>query len=451
MAPLSSTKLLWLLTILQQTLALSAHSPRDLEAFPAYNVLLSDRAVLNETALDLLAKVDTADEPDKVPRRHLLRTPSGQAFLCTVPVVAEERKTVDAQAEKDALVQAAERDRGLANGLALLEPMRNGCLYLRQGWFTYSFCYGSEIRQFHEIRVAGAIGPSEDPDSEAYSLGLMPESTAVVKAPKYGSGSAAVLRQERIPARLGGGGEASQGLGWDEGGRYLSQTWSSGTFHCNTQSIDRIAWIRETSICRYVMLIHTPRLCAERLFLEGRTDTVAPAAPIECQPVVRQLPKEIAGEEEEATSSVQKAATTTEEEEGVVRTEIDTPEERHVAPDEEPAKSEQLDEHLNEDDDQGQYFDEESYEEQETMLTLVYDPETGEIESAVTDSGEDVFLDSALRRMLFGEEDDAAEVGAAVAGSAQRQNEEDAQVHVEADGGIADLRQLVSVRARLTN
>ncbi|GAA5967512.1 hypothetical protein JCM8115_004071 [Rhodotorula mucilaginosa] len=457
MAPLSSTKLLWLLTILQQTLALSAHSPRDLEAFPAYNVVLSDRAVLNETALDLLAKGATAEEPAKVPRRHLMRTPSGQAFLCTVPVVTEERKTVDAQAEKDALVQAAERDRGLANGLALLEPMRNGCLYLRQGWFTYSFCYGSEIRQFHEVRVAGAIGPSEDPESEAYSLGLMPEATSVVKAPKYGSGSAAVLRQERIPARLGGGGEANQGLGWDEGGRYLSQTWSSGTvcdktglprevevqFHCNTQSIDRIAWIRETSICRYVMLIHTPRLCAERLFLEGRTDTVAPAAPIECQPVVRQLPKEIAGEEEGATSSVQKAATT--EEDGVVRTEPDTPEEPAplVAPgEEEMVQPEELDEHLNDDDDQEEhFFDDESYEEQETMLTLVYDPETGEIESAVTDSGEDVFLDSALRRMLFGDEDDAD--GTAEAESVQPQSGEEAQVHMEAEGGIPDLRQLI--------
>lgn len=199
------------------------------------------------------------------------------------------------------------------------------------------------------------------------------------------------------------------------------------------------------------MLIHTPRLCAERLFLEGRTDTVAPAAPIECQPVVRQLPKEIAGEEEEATlSAVQKAETTTEEE-GAVRTEVDTPEEPLVASGEEQAKSEQLDEHLNEDDDQEQYFDEESYEEeQETMLTLVYDPETGEIESAVTDSGENVFLDSALRRMLFGEDDDA-EVAAADSGSAQPQNGEEAQVHLEADGGIADLRQIVSVRARLTN
>lgn len=98
--------------------------------------------------------------------------------------------------------------------------------------------YGSEIRQFHEVRVAGAIGPSEDPESEAYSLGLMPEATSVVKAPKYGSGSAAVLRQERIPARLGGGGEANQGLGWDEGGRYLSQTWSSGTV-CDKTGLPR--------------------------------------------------------------------------------------------------------------------------------------------------------------------------------------------------------------------
>ncbi|GAA5976619.1 hypothetical protein JCM10908_005571 [Rhodotorula pacifica] len=443
MAPLSPTRLVWLLTVLQQTLALSAHSPRDLEAFPAYNVVLSERAVLNETALELLAGTPTPDEPAKSPRRHLLRTPSGQAFLCTVPVVEEERKTMDAQAERDALVQAAERDKGLTNGLALLEPMRNGCLYLRQGWFTYSFCYGSEIRQFHEIRVAGAIGPSEDPESESYSLGLMPESTSIAKTPKYGSGSAAVLRQERIPARLGG--EASQGLGWDEGGRYLSQTWSSGTvcdktglprevevqFHCNTQSIDRIAWIRETSICRYVMLIHTPRLCGEPIFLEGRTANVAPAAAIECQPVVRQLPKELSGEE---TALAQAEA---DMEDVNANAQPDSPVQEQVSSADapiDPVQSGDLHEH--EAENQEPYFGE-SYEEQETMLTLVYDPETGEIESAVTDSGEDVFLDSALRRMLFGEDEQEA---AGADAAPQRGN---APAPAEAEAGIADLRQLI--------
>ncbi|GAA5865277.1 hypothetical protein JCM3774_004918 [Rhodotorula dairenensis] len=458
MAPLSSAKLLWLLTVLRQTLALSAHSPRDLEAFPAYNVVLSDRAVLNETALELLAEVPTADEPAHAQRRHLLRTPSGQAFLCTVPVVEEERKAVDAQAEKDALVEAAERDKGLANGLALLEPMRNGCLYLRQGWFTYSFCYGTEIRQFHEIRVAGAIGPSEDPDSESYSLGLMPEPTSVVKAPKYGSGSAAVLKQERIPARLGG--EASQGLGWDEGGRYLSQTWSSGTvcdktglprevevqFHCNTQSTDRIAWIRETSICRYVMLIHTPRLCGERIFLEGRTDNAAPAAAIECQPVVRQLPKEISGDETASPAPTEKVAKTEQDQADVPDQHDSMSSEADPVPSsaqDERIQSDNLHEHLEDghehlDDGSDQYF-EDGYEEQETMLSLVYDPETGEIESAVTDSGEDVFLDSALRRMLFG--DDDAEV---VPGDDHGPlHNHVVQAADGVDASLADLRQLI--------
>lgn len=64
MATVRSAKLLWLLTVLQQTLALSAHSPRDLEAFPAYNVVLSDHAVLNETALELLAKPASVSSQD---------------------------------------------------------------------------------------------------------------------------------------------------------------------------------------------------------------------------------------------------------------------------------------------------------------------------------------------------------------------------------------------------
>lgn len=64
----------------------------------------------------------------------------------------------------------------------------------------------------------------------------MPDAQVVVQTPKYGSGSAAALRQERIPARLGA--EASQGLGWDEGGRYLSQTWASGTV-CDKTGLPR--------------------------------------------------------------------------------------------------------------------------------------------------------------------------------------------------------------------
>lgn len=94
--------------------------------------------------------------------------------------------------------------------------------------------YGSEIRQFHEIRVIGSVGPAEDPNSESYSLGIMPEATAVSTTPKYGSGSSAVRQEVQVPSRLGGG----EGLGWDEGGRYLTQTWQGGTI-CDKTGLPR--------------------------------------------------------------------------------------------------------------------------------------------------------------------------------------------------------------------
>jgi hypothetical protein len=65
-------------------------------------------------------------------------------------------------------------------------------------------------------------------------------------------------------------------------------------FHCNSQSTDRIFFIRETAICEYVVVIHTPRLCGEQIFVgsAGGEDTAAherrrkAVSVIECRPVV---------------------------------------------------------------------------------------------------------------------------------------------------------------------
>ena len=144
--------------------------------------------------------------------------------------------------------------------------------------------YGSEIRQFHAVQVAGSPTPEEDPNTEAYVLGLSPEPSIYSSNPKYGSGSLQLAKKEAlIPSTLGG----SEGVGLDESGRYLVQVWEGGSicdktglprtvevqvsrstrfrtsfsdrrrqtadttilsqFHCNTQTIDRIALIRETS------------------------------------------------------------------------------------------------------------------------------------------------------------------------------------------------------------
>ncbi|GAA5936038.1 Yos9p [Sporobolomyces koalae] len=304
---------------------LSSHSPIDLEAFPAYSISFNEHESVLNTSLDALVHPPTDDKApprlDSPVQHHVLRTPSGQAFICTVPKDSPTRSTEQQDEEETTRVQDArarqlELERGLEHGLRLLEPMKHRCIYLQQNWFTYSFCYGSQIRQFHAIQVAGSPIPKEDPNNEAYILGKSPEPTSLAPVPprvKYGSGSLQMKKPElgeddaasrpRIPSRLGG----HQGsiADADHEGRYLVQMYESGTicdktglprtvevqFHCNTQTIDRIALIRETSICRYVLLIHTPRLCSEPLFLEGsaaqkRSD---PPLAIECKPIVETL------------------------------------------------------------------------------------------------------------------------------------------------------------------
>ncbi|KAK4058354.1 Aspartate aminotransferase, cytoplasmic [Microbotryomycetes sp. JL221] len=322
----SSWPLLSLLTLLtayravERVDALSAHSPQDLYASPRYNVALRTNGVLNDTVAEMLHLHETQASSSQWSSVHVMRTPTGQAFICTIPKINQDdgNDLVASSRHKgpvDLVQLESQRHRGLERGLALLEPMKGGCLYQKQHWFTYSFCYGDKIRQFHEIRVAGSPAPTEDPHSEAYTLGYSPEPVGT-EQPKYGSGSNAITRP-MIPATLGGGGgpstdaaalsgtsssggSESTALGSTEGGRYLSQIWEDGTicdktnmprtvevqFHCNTQTIDRIALIRETSICRYVMIIHTPRLCSEAVFAEGRDASSEPIHQIECRPVV---------------------------------------------------------------------------------------------------------------------------------------------------------------------
>ncbi|SCV67716.1 BQ2448_5327 [Microbotryum intermedium] len=332
--------------------SLSSHSPRDLYSHPQFKVVVSEQVVLNDTIPNLLSQAKTAS--DDIANAHILRIASGQAFLCTVPSVSEDEVEHSVkETTKDAVALQEERERGLENGLALLEPLRTQCLYSKKNWFTYSFCYGKHIRQFHELRVAGSVEPVEDVNNWSYTLGRYPApQPAIEKAspPRHvggggGGGGAgnnngranpAALApgatsavSTRAPGTLGGGPE--MGLGDDEGGLYLTQIWDDGTicdktglprevevqvripeveevgkkalidltrsiprlqFHCNTQTIDRIALIRETAICRYVMIIHTPRLCSEPVFLERQrassSSDKGPSA-IECRPVVRHL------------------------------------------------------------------------------------------------------------------------------------------------------------------
>lgn len=66
-------------------------------------------------------------------------------------------------------------------------------------------------------------------------------------------------------------------------------------FHCNAQSSDRIFLIRETAICEYIMVIHTPRLCGVPIFAgssssdesAGSGTKKKAVSVIDCRPIVK--------------------------------------------------------------------------------------------------------------------------------------------------------------------
>ncbi|CAG8673921.1 969_t:CDS:2 [Acaulospora colombiana] len=118
------------------------------------------------------------------------------------------------------------------------------------------------------------------------------------------------------------------------GKKYLIQRWGDGTicdltkeprkveiqFHCNPQSRDGIALVKEMYTCYYLIVIHTPRLCNDPAF---HSKTSFNVNPIECWPIVsdaqyeRSLenpPKSLESASQEEKSSATNAETKEDEE-----------------------------------------------------------------------------------------------------------------------------------------
>ena len=81
----------------------------------------------------------------------------------------EEKEEEEQQRQRNELARAAHR------GPMLLRGMRGTCSYFRDGWWTYSFCYGDRVRQFHQLAPSQNVPvypPQEDPTVSAFDLGV---------------------------------------------------------------------------------------------------------------------------------------------------------------------------------------------------------------------------------------------------------------------------------------
>ncbi|KAF1837490.1 hypothetical protein BDW02DRAFT_518795 [Decorospora gaudefroyi] len=305
----------------------------DLLAFPQYEISWPDTLVTEDDATSLLSygspslssatpgsqatqelskrekqAANTPPVDDALEQTYEAVVLHGQRYLCSIPVIPEEtpqNSTTSAEEAKAAEEKEKELMRATDRGWELLEGMRGNCIYYMASWWSYSFCYKDEVKQFHQLPPSRGVPiypPVEDTNVQSYVLGKFRKEE----------------KSEKADARKTLGSEQGSKEAFDDEGntrddeekglqllrletkgssRYMVQRLTDGTecdltgrprkvdvqFHCNPQSPDRIAMIKETSTCSYLMIIDTPRLCRDVAFQPPQVNL---AHPITCQPVI---------------------------------------------------------------------------------------------------------------------------------------------------------------------
>lgn len=218
-------------------------------------------------------------------------------YLCAIPSVPPPSTNSTNQA-RAASEETAELARATDRGYDLLRSMSGSCLYFISGWWSYSFCYNTHVKQFHQLppgKGTPIFPPVEDPSTPSYVLGKFGE----VRNRFEDVDGVDAGRDAGLPPQEGEEGMTTeiQAKGTSSS-RYLSQKLSGGTtcdltgsprrveiqFHCHPQSVDRIGWIKEVLTCSYLMIVYTARLCNDVAFLPPREER---AEGIICREVVK--------------------------------------------------------------------------------------------------------------------------------------------------------------------
>lgn len=156
-----------------------------------------------------------------------------QKYLCTIPTVQPPPPMNATEKEIHRAEEEKELARATTRGWELLSELDGKCLYFISGWWSYSFCYNKEIRQFHQLPPENGVPlfpPAEDPATPSYVLGRVTE----------GEG------EGRGAARVGAAGEGTE-LQGSGGLRYLVQKLGGGTICDLTEKERRV----EVQVCIY--------------------------------------------------------------------------------------------------------------------------------------------------------------------------------------------------------
>ncbi|KAI0099136.1 glucosidase II beta subunit-like protein-domain-containing protein [Nemania sp. FL0031] len=206
-------------------------------------------------------------------------------YLCAIPVIEPTPAPNKTATELAMAEEARELARASAHGWDLINELDGTCLHYMSGWWSYRFCYGQEVVQFHAIASSVKSGPPmRDVNTAEYVLGRVPDPHLASRSSRRGQQQHQHNQQHTDstdPAAAATLAPPNTDLQVKGDQRYLVQRMGDGTicdltgrertieiqYHCSPESTqDRIGWIKEVTTCSYLMMINTPRLCVDVAF-----------------------------------------------------------------------------------------------------------------------------------------------------------------------------------------
>lgn len=209
-----------------------------------------------------------------------MKLSSSEEYLCSIPLVQQPGSDNETDSELAKAEEARELSRATAHGWELLSGLGDQCLIFMSGWWTYKFCKNREIVQFHVPAAAAAGQAVRDPHAIEYVLGAVPAiPTSSLQKSRQNPDT------KPLPAEVQVKGDQRYLVQKLEGGTTCDLTGRDRTievqYHCVPGlKADRISWIKEVTICAYLMVVNTPRLCEDVAFLPPKQHR---AHQIDCQ------------------------------------------------------------------------------------------------------------------------------------------------------------------------
>ncbi|KAF5132610.1 hypothetical protein DV495_001076 [Geotrichum candidum] len=183
---------------------------------------------------------------------------NNETYLCTYPPLSNQDLTTEDLQELKTWQMSEILEAKEYAAKALYEGMADECIYYLKDWWTYSFCYGKDIKQFHV-------------DASQLKSGVLPDPKQAVMMFVLGKFDYKPNGALKYDLKLKSEGDVN----------YLSYKLGLGTvcdltgkdrstevqFYCSPkQELDSVLWIREVNSCEYKMAISTRKICDNPIF-----------------------------------------------------------------------------------------------------------------------------------------------------------------------------------------